>query len=315
MIKNRHFRLQNRAADDTLCETIRNGRSELGVDSRNRMIGYFAEACALPPGDFYFCGTETMAPHPRYRVAPNPMRRIFLPLAGEKHMIYAEGGRWRNRRLRPGDMLTVPAYGWCDEVWDSPHRMVCVVFHRNFTRFLFLEHDGIAPRPPGPDVFFHTPRVLCREGNLTLEALLAAGKDSPSARLNLRALLEILKRELEAAEPGEVPRREEQWGRLEAVLHECFQSQPTREEIAESAQLHPAQVSRLIRDFGHASLTGYLNELRLDYAAELLRGDELTVGEVAEMSGFAYPGYFIRLFRKRWEITPAEYRRRLKSRQ
>ena len=286
----------------------------MGVDSRSRMIGCFAQACSLPPGNFYFCGAETMAPHPRYRVAPHPMRRIFLPLGGEKHMIYAEGGGWRNRRLLPGDVLVVPAYGWCDEVWDSAHRMVCVVFQRNYTRFLFLEHDGIAPRPPGPDVFFHTPRVLSREGNLTLDALLAAGKDSPSARLNFRALLEILKRELEAAEPpGEVPRREQQWGRLEAVLHESFQSQPTREEIAESARLHPAQVSRLIRDFGRTSLTGYLNELRLDYAAGLLRGDELTVGEVAEMSGFAYPGYFIRLFRRRWGITPAEYRRRQKE--
>ena len=285
----------------------------MSLCSRGKMMEYFDAAGSLEAGELFFCGSAPIAPHPRYRVMLHPMRRIFLPLSGEKHMIYAEDGHWRSRRLLPGEVLIVPAFGCCDEVWDSPHSMVCVVFHRSFTRFLYLKHNGTSPRPAGPDVFFHTPRMLSREGNFTMDALLAAGVDSPSVRLNFLALMEVLKRELAAAEPREVPRREQQWGRLEAVLHECFQSQPTREEIADAAQLHPVQVSRLIRDFGHTSLSGYLNELRLDYAAELLHGDETSVGEAAELSGFSYPGYFIRLFRRRWGITPAEYRRRMKE--
>ena len=285
----------------------------MGSRSRERMMEYFDAVRSREIGKLLFCGSAPIAPHPRYRVRPHPMRRIFLPLAGGKHVIYAEGNHWRSRRLQPGEVLIVPAFGRCDEVWDSAHSMVCVVFHRNFTRFLYLEHDGELPRPAGPDLFFHTPRMLCREGSLTLDALLAAGKDSPSVRLNFLALLEILRRELNTAEASEVSRREQQWGKVEALLNERFQTPLTREEIAEAVQLHPAQVSRLVRDFGRATLSQYLVALRLEYAAELLRGDEFTVGEAAEMSGFAYPGYFIRLFRQRCGITPAEYRRRLKE--
>lgn len=59
------------------------------------------------------------------------------------------------------------------------------------------------------------------------------------------------------------------------------------------------------------SFVAELNAIRLDRASELLsdpRNQGLPVADVAFRTGFLDPGYFTRLFRKRFGITPREWR-------
>lgn len=53
----------------------------------------------------------------------------------------------------------------------------------------------------------------------------------------------------------------------------------------------------------------YLLDLRINCAADLLRqyGQQLTVGEIAQQSGFSDPLYFSRLFKKKKGVSPREY--------
>jgi AraC-like DNA-binding protein len=53
----------------------------------------------------------------------------------------------------------------------------------------------------------------------------------------------------------------------------------------------------------------YLQELRLKYACDLLRGDKYTIKEVAFLSGFSSQNYFARLFRQVLGVAPGAYRR------
>lgn len=63
-----------------------------------------------------------------------------------------------------------------------------------------------------------------------------------------------------------------------------------------------------------ASGTGFvaeMNAMRLDRASEMLgdrRGQVLSVADIAYRTGFLDPGYFTRLFRKRFGITPRQWR-------
>ena len=59
------------------------------------------------------------------------------------------------------------------------------------------------------------------------------------------------------------------------------------------------------------SFVAELNATRLDRASDLLsdpRSMGLPVADVAFRTGFLDPGYFTRLFRKRFGITPREWR-------
>ena len=60
-----------------------------------------------------------------------------------------------------------------------------------------------------------------------------------------------------------------------------------------------------------ASLPGYINECRLDYAAGLLSiHPEMSVAEVATESGFTNASVFTRNFKQRFALTPTEFRNR-----
>ncbi len=55
----------------------------------------------------------------------------------------------------------------------------------------------------------------------------------------------------------------------------------------------------------------WLNERRLQMAAQLLSNTRKSVGEVSEICGFANPFYLSRLFKKYYGIAPQGYRRRI----
>lgn len=51
----------------------------------------------------------------------------------------------------------------------------------------------------------------------------------------------------------------------------------------------------------------YLNELRLVHSAELLSKD-YSIVSISKMCGFSRPSYFNTQFKKRYHMTPLEYR-------
>ena len=52
----------------------------------------------------------------------------------------------------------------------------------------------------------------------------------------------------------------------------------------------------------------YLNEYRLERAAELLHHEDKTVTEIAFECGFNDLSYFIKSFRRQYELSPSVYR-------
>ena len=58
------------------------------------------------------------------------------------------------------------------------------------------------------------------------------------------------------------------------------------------------------------SFVEYLNDYRLLMAARMLISTEETVTEIARLSGFDQPSYFNRLFRRKYGMTPSQYRQK-----
>lgn len=67
-------------------------------------------------------------------------------------------------------------------------------------------------------------------------------------------------------------------------------------------------LSHLFRTVRGEKLTAYIEEQRLNRAAELLQQTAMSVKEVAWSSGYANQSYFIRCFRRRWDKSPGEWR-------
>lgn len=100
--------------------------------------------------------------------------------------------------------------------------------------------------------------------------------------------------------------------RIERVLQrmKSEQSSPelSIEALAREIDLTATQMRKLFRRETRTSPKQYLNRLRLERTAYLLRHTSLTVKQVALESGFATDNYFHLVFRKAFGMTPIAYR-------
>ena len=73
--------------------------------------------------------------------------------------------------------------------------------------------------------------------------------------------------------------------------------------------LSHSQLHRKISALTGQSITQYIRSIRLEKACELLKNPQLTIAAVAYDSGFKDSDYFYRVFKKRFQMTPKEYRK------
>ncbi len=66
--------------------------------------------------------------------------------------------------------------------------------------------------------------------------------------------------------------------------------------------------SRIFKSVVGINFRQYLNDLRIEYAQELLLTTEFSVSEISKKSGFSSASYFISTFRKAEDITPNAFR-------
>jgi transcriptional regulator GlxA family with amidase domain len=70
----------------------------------------------------------------------------------------------------------------------------------------------------------------------------------------------------------------------------------------------PGNLSRLFRQQHGLSFQAYLQRLRLEKAAELLRTTRLTIARIAKRVGYRDVSRFGQHFKRLFEATPVEYR-------
>lgn len=81
-------------------------------------------------------------------------------------------------------------------------------------------------------------------------------------------------------------------------------------EIADQLYLSPNYLSELFKKHTGKTISEYLTEYRLEKACQLLDHAEYRVGDVSGMVGIHDGRYFSNMFKKKYWMTPTEYRNR-----
>jgi AraC-like DNA-binding protein len=89
-------------------------------------------------------------------------------------------------------------------------------------------------------------------------------------------------------------------------LHESVRLSFLAEYVA---KISPGHLARLFREQHNVSFTGYLRELRMQKAADLVRRTLLPVQRIAARVGYDDPSRFATHFRRRFGLTPRDFRR------
>ncbi|MDE6087348.1 MAG: AraC family transcriptional regulator [Oscillospiraceae bacterium] len=81
-------------------------------------------------------------------------------------------------------------------------------------------------------------------------------------------------------------------------------------DAAEFLEISDAYLSRLFRQETGTTFNEYINQEKVKAAANLLRYSHYSDLEISNLFGFSSQSYFIKIFRKHFEMTPKEYKRR-----
>lgn len=93
-------------------------------------------------------------------------------------------------------------------------------------------------------------------------------------------------------------------------IREHFKEQIGLQEVADAVGLNFAYLSYLFKQEMGIGFSGFLLELRVEYAKDLLKNTSYKIKDVAVESGFNDYHYFSKAFKRLNGVSPAEYRRK-----
>lgn len=94
-----------------------------------------------------------------------------------------------------------------------------------------------------------------------------------------------------------------------SYISENYTRRLTIEEVASVCYYSKSHFMKFFKDAMGEGFTSYLNSYRLRIAAQLLLSTADNVLEVSEKTGFENLSYFIRLFKRKYGVSPGQYRK------
>ena len=92
------------------------------------------------------------------------------------------------------------------------------------------------------------------------------------------------------------------------IVEEEYASDLSLDDIAHRVASSRRQLQRAYAEIGGTTFRDHLTRVRMERAAELLRGERLSVREVAARVGYRQPAQFAKAFRRHLGLAPSEYR-------
>ena len=98
--------------------------------------------------------------------------------------------------------------------------------------------------------------------------------------------------------------------RAVAYLENAFYEPLTLEDVSKKLNVNPSYLSRAIKKEKGRGFIEILTDIRLEHAKKLLEDSNIKIYEVAKQVAYNDYAYFYQVFKKRYGISPNEYRRR-----
>lgn len=98
-------------------------------------------------------------------------------------------------------------------------------------------------------------------------------------------------------------------------LYRNMKNEITLEEISKYANINPAALCRTFKSKTRMTIFQFLNKIRIENVCKLLLYSDLTVSEIANKSGFNSMPYFNRRFKESTNMSPSEYRQKIKNKE
>ena len=261
----------------------------------------------------YFANNALLAPVLAYQVN---FPRIEIIINGQQEILWAnDRGEQISNTLYANDILYVTSNSWNKPLWHKPITILSILFGKQQIGLSLLHWDGTQIIPKGQlNIARRGPRV----GAFIIQAIAELTWHNQPSEQNqtayflihslLSSTLDLLNADIETSS-----KTTSLFDAIRQYIDTHFREDVTRDFLAKMFYISPNYLSHLFQREGKIGLNEYLNQIRLEYAKSLLKNYDLNVKEIAHASGFKDSNYFCRIFRKKTERSPTEYRRQYHS--
>lgn len=263
--------------------------------------------------------------HPRYMPVPTHSHEFFelqYVLAGSLSQSIGEG----NLRMGLGDVcFMAPGTEHTPGVFDDDTLLVNILIRQGTFRSTFI--DLLRTNDVISDFF---TRVLysasfypfmfcrgCREQELVtviLEMVRVSAEEMRYKDRLLRTLLEeffiylLRDHEYDFVTASKKGGEHKNIVAILSYIHKNFRT-VNLSEVARFFNYNETHLSRMIKAYTGSGFSQIVKTIKLQHAANLLEGSIMPVSEVIADSGYEDKSYFYSVFKKKFGVTPAEYRK------
>ncbi len=128
-----------------------------------------------------------------------------------------------------------------------------------------------------------------------------------------RSLLNSLKETLAHKEYSYEEKNQRIITRIEKFIGNHYYMDLSLVDMAESVMYSPPYFCKIFKELTGEGFVKYLTEVRLREANKLLEFSDLKINDIAFRIGYNNPNYFLRVYKKKYGITPSEYRAKVCS--
>jgi AraC-like DNA-binding protein len=257
--------------------------------------------------------------------ADTPLIEMHFHLAGFSNS-YLSNGR-EHLAFRPGEhnIFYAPEYDGFFEIKKQP--TTCDTFEVHFTEAYFkslmqadnarLENFGKKISGKQDARMYKKNRTITPEMEAIIKQLVGCRKQGVLKRLFMESkVLELLLLQLEQVSEEDAGVRatslkpldvEKIWYARE-LLEKNISCPLSLLELAQQAGLNDFKLKKGFKEVFGNTVFGYLHELRMQQARQMLLDENKTIREVAEYCGYEYVQHFTTAFRKKFGNTPARLR-------
>lgn len=215
------------------------------------------------------------------------------------------------------DLLDWKSYGFDTVLTATGGTLAKNLLTQNRPELLIT--DVKMPRITGLDL----SRLIAESGGQTKVIIISGYSDFEYSRQALRCgVSEYLVKPVLKAELEEVlerifpPKRDTEKvndkfaviAQVKAYVQEHYDQDISLNIMGDYVHLHPAYLSKLFKEVADVNFLTYITDVKLEKAADMLENTDMKIYEIMNRVGYQKSQHFSSLFRKKYGVTPKEYR-------
>ena len=284
-----------------------------GIENKRLFISIIERVSQDKAVEKIYFGVETPAPPDRAFFSHSA--RMFFVLEGCREILIAMDKKIAELEVEKGQGCFLVPHAWWISGWRRPFKVFGVNFYRDYMRLWYLEFKKGQPRPPWrvPDFWYHTQTGVSGPGKHLVDSLtdLARKTDRQGTEILITtSLLRFVQEDLVNDTSLPTCKAQQTLRAIKTYLEQHCEQPIDRSMVADAFGIHPNYISTLFQRLEKTTFKNFMIGLQMERAQNHLKNLGLNINEVASRCGFNDSGYFNKVFKKTFGLSPGTYRRR-----